>query len=568
MASPLHLSLLPIEVHASQFKRVLSLSFKKGLHLPDLTPHVHTTLMAAKEKALALPSYILEPQGESDYIATLSSIQTMRLWITYLKEVYQNHIALPQIPSEELQQIETLYALQHEAEEILHRSSPVLIKKRMKASCELQESFDQAIRTMHRKTDHLVKKLARVHGILDPVQAAYAETMLALFFHDFLRLSSQIVSKIQTHQEEWNTLMLQQGRDLLIPPSPECPFCSLLISTQGTYYPLIESVEHLLGKGVDKAVFRGVALPQGAIKAIIKPIAEEPHLEASEKEIRNMGQLTNMWTESELLLHLKHRPGVMQIDMRTVFDIGGKQQLFLAEDYYWDGSLHDYFSYTISTDPSRKKNGRLPPYKIYAAVQQLLIGLRNIHESGIVHHDIKPDNILFDDSEADMKLAFADFHLASYADNLKRLDILRCRAAWASPEYARVSLSEDKEKQYSKVAGTPLDIWSLGVILFSLTTHSYPFWIVEDKQRRHQQQKEAPPPPPDPGEPTHSEEETRAEEVPILQALMELPSEWLPDLVKASPYFPLLEKMLEPDPEKRCSIQQALQLFQHIPPPL
>ena len=81
--------------------------------------------------------------------------------------------------------------------------------------------------------------------------------------------------------------------------------------------------------------------------------------------------------------------------------------------------------------------------------------------SGVVHRDLKVENLLLD-NENNIKLA--DFGFSNYYDS-------SLMSTWCgSPPYAAPELFEGKEYNGPKV-----DIWSLGVVLYVLVSGTLPF---------------------------------------------------------------------------------------------
>merc|ERR1712106_60038 len=93
---------------------------------------------------------------------------------------------------------------------------------------------------------------------------------------------------------------------------------------------------------------------------------------------------------------------------------------------------------------------------------QIIAALRYCHSRGIVHRDLKADNLLLD---KDLNIKLADFGFSNYYKPGVLL------STWCgSPPYAAPELFEGKEYD-----GPKADIWSLGVILYLLVCGHLPF---------------------------------------------------------------------------------------------
>ena len=99
--------------------------------------------------------------------------------------------------------------------------------------------------------------------------------------------------------------------------------------------------------------------------------------------------------------------------------------------------------------------------------QQIISSLEYLHKKNICHRDIKPENILLTE-KLDAKLT--DFGLSRY---FKKNELLN--SSCGSPIYAAPEMLEGKSYD-----GTKIDIWSLGISLYTMVCGELPF-VVDDE---------------------------------------------------------------------------------------
>jgi len=111
----------------------------------------------------------------------------------------------------------------------------------------------------------------------------------------------------------------------------------------------------------------------------------------------------------------------------------------------------------------RLDNKALAPEESLQIFRELMFALGDIHEQGILHRDLKPQNLMF---RADGSLAILDFGIAKHIDAIDRTghgEILGT-PRYMSPEQVRGAALDLRT-----------DIYSAGVLLFQMLTGTHLF---------------------------------------------------------------------------------------------
>ncbi|HMI25515.1 MAG TPA: Stk1 family PASTA domain-containing Ser/Thr kinase [Streptosporangiaceae bacterium] len=138
----------------------------------------------------------------------------------------------------------------------------------------------------------------------------------------------------------------------------------------------------------------------------------------------------------------------------AVFDQGADgPYLYLAMEYVPGRTLKELL----------RDSGRFPPAAALEIMAGVLDGLAAAHASGIVHRDVKPENVLL---TADGRVKVADFGLAraQWAAGHTRAGLLVGTVAYVPPEQVT-----------GGTTGPRGDVYSAGVMLFELLTGRLPF---------------------------------------------------------------------------------------------
>ncbi|XP_064547239.1 serine/threonine-protein kinase par-1 [Drosophila montana] len=196
-------------------------------------------------------------------------------------------------------------------------------------------------------------------------------------------------------------------------------------------------IERTIGKGnfaVVKLARHRITKNEVAIKIIDKSQLDHTNLQ-------------KVYREVEIMKKLKH-PHI--IKLYQVMET--KNMIYIVSEYASQGEIFDYIA----------KYGRMSESAARFKFWQIISAVEYCHKKGIVHRDLKAENLLLDFS---MNIKIADF---GFSNHFKPGELL---ATWCgSPPYAAPEVFEGK--QYT---GPEIDIWSLGVVLYVLVCGALPF---------------------------------------------------------------------------------------------
>jgi len=198
-------------------------------------------------------------------------------------------------------------------------------------------------------------------------------------------------------------------------------------------------VEDVLGRGGMATVYlaRDAELDRPvAVKVLAEHMADTPSFH--DRFLR----------EAKLAAQLSH-PNVVQ-----VFDVGEDNgRPFIVMECVQGSTLADEL----------KQRGPLDPTDVVDLALQICGGLEHAHAAGLVHRDIKPQNLLLG---SDGTVKIADFGIARAAEEtrLTQIGSVLGTAAYLAPEQA---LGEE--------VTAAADIYSLGCVLYELLTGRTPY---------------------------------------------------------------------------------------------
>lgn len=160
-------------------------------------------------------------------------------------------------------------------------------------------------------------------------------------------------------------------------------------------------------------------------------------------------QVENTRREIEIMKLLSHPNIVKLID---VIEKPDECTTYLIAEYVSGGELFDYI---VANGTVKEKQAR-------HFIRQIISAMEYCHANLIVHRDLKPENLLLDD-EGNIKIS--DFGLSNMIEPGKLLDSFCGSPLYAAPE---ILLAE-------RYVGPPIDVWSIGVILYALLCGHLPW---------------------------------------------------------------------------------------------
>uniref|UniRef100_A0A672LF07 non-specific serine/threonine protein kinase n=2 Tax=Sinocyclocheilus grahami TaxID=75366 RepID=A0A672LF07_SINGR len=165
------------------------------------------------------------------------------------------------------------------------------------------------------------------------------------------------------------------------------------------------------------------------------------------EKIRDEQDLMHIRREIEIMSSLAH-PHIISI--HEVFE--NKEKIVIVMEYASKGDLYDYIC-----DKQRVSESQARHF-----FRQIVSAVHYCHRNGIVHRDLKLENILLDDNG---NIKIADFGLSNLYQGDKFLQTYCGSPLYASPEIVN-------GRPYR---GPEVDSWSLGVLLYTLVHGAMPF---------------------------------------------------------------------------------------------
>ena len=176
-----------------------------------------------------------------------------------------------------------------------------------------------------------------------------------------------------------------------------------------------------------------------------------------ERKVPELGRAKDLMNEVHLLSKLDD---AYVVQCHGWFYTERTKSLWLVLEYCQGGDLSSFIQ------KHKTKKVPVPEERVWNIFHQICLGVKCLHEHGIIHRDLKSLNVLCCDDRA-TRVKIGDLGVSRQMSN--HTELLSSR--YGTPLYLSPELVDEHAKGYTEKT----DIWSLGVVLYELAALDTPF---------------------------------------------------------------------------------------------
>ncbi len=198
------------------------------------------------------------------------------------------------------------------------------------------------------------------------------------------------------------------------------------------------------------------------------------------------GGMSSIWVAADMRLHTQVAVKFLSVSLacdkntRARFEREGQLARQIESPHlvhtYAQGELPDSTPFIVmewlegeSLKERLHREGQLRPRDSLSVVTQVCRALQKAHEVGVIHRDVKPDNVFVLRSDRDIIVKLLDFGVAKRLDGGSSV-VTDVRETLGTPIY----MSPEQLRHASKV-DLRTDLWALGVMTYQMLFGALPF---------------------------------------------------------------------------------------------
>ena len=226
-------------------------------------------------------------------------------------------------------------------------------------------------------------------------------------------------------------------------PGPTAPGMAQQDLVPGALFAGRYRIESVLGRGGMGIVYKAVDTQLDEVVAI-KTLPGDV-LQRSPEDLERFKR------EIRLARKITHR------NVLRTYDYGEAEGVYFI-------SMEFVRGYTLAELLDEAEDRRLAPRVAMGIARQICRGLEAAHEQGIIHRDIKPQNVLIDHKGEVKLMDFGIARMAEAKDGMTQAGLIVGTPHYMSPEQVQGKLLDPRS-----------DVYSMGVLLYEMVTGVRPF---------------------------------------------------------------------------------------------